>query len=507
MAKAISPSYQESPTSTPNTSPNATYSGSTTPLNERQRQILSSVKGRELTVTRRDSASNDVSKREPQHSKLVPFARGLQKRRHDRIPPSRTLSPVVGAMPYHRPHIPEFVFREAIPSLILPQDISTWVTMYFTSPMAYHCYNYSEGMWLDVVHNRPIQRTTLMHKAKLLRMVNEYIDNFEDADLELLIMGMTTIFKVSTDDGSTFLSGPELFTPHADPDDLGRILKRMETVVLHANALNRLLDERGPDTPFEHFPGIEDSMPLVDVIISSAHACKPRYQTTTAQMLSRCPNRLTPFPALPSPYSEGLGFLTSVPGSLPLQALNAYRNLATLDRLCSTTTVPNAAHFKYFAIDPRVNAVQHQLLSMPHWDVLSADDQEDSSRVIYESCRIACILYSNSVIHPVPTTVGSWLPCLLGDLKYLLLRSGVPKKDHDAVPLAIWVSFVGCMCSYGMKNEWGFFLRCLREIVRVAGLVGDWEGVRRVLERFLWSESACARGARVVWREIMKGVD
>lgn len=87
--------------------------------------------------------------------------------------------------------------------------------MYFKEPMAYHCYNYSQGMWLDAFHGRQISRATLMHKARLLRMVNEYIDNFENADLELLIMGMTTIFKVSTDDGSTSLSVPELFTPHA----------------------------------------------------------------------------------------------------------------------------------------------------------------------------------------------------------------------------------------------------------------------------------------------------
>lgn len=87
--------------------------------------------------------------------------------------------------------------------------------MYFTQPIAYHCYNYAEGMFRDVVHGRSIGRTTLMHKARLLRMIHDFIDNFENVDLELLIMGMTTMFKISNDDGSTSLNVPELFTPHA----------------------------------------------------------------------------------------------------------------------------------------------------------------------------------------------------------------------------------------------------------------------------------------------------
>lgn len=46
------------------------------------------------------------------------------------------------------------------------------------------------------------------------------------------------------------------------PDELRKILNRVETLVSHAKALNWLLDKRGPDTPFQHFPGLEVSLPL-----------------------------------------------------------------------------------------------------------------------------------------------------------------------------------------------------------------------------------------------------
>lgn len=141
-------------------------------------------------------------------------------------------------------------------------------------------------------------------------------------------------------------------------------------------------------------------------------------------------------------------------GTLPPQAITAYRNLALLDRVCASTSIPGSAHFKYFSIDPRVNAVQHQLLSVPQWDDLTEYYKARCSRVVYESCRIACILYSNSVMCPIPTAVGSWWSDLLRDLKHLLASSGVPKKEHVAVPMAVCVSFVGSMCAYGHEKLW-----------------------------------------------------
>lgn len=60
------------------------------------------------------------------------------------------------------------------------------------------------------------------------------------------------------------------------------------------------------------------------------------------------------------------------------------------------------------------------------------------------------------------------------------------------------------MCSYGMA-DFGFFVECLREVCRMAGL-REWEGVRRILEGFLWEERACKKGAGVVWGVVERGL-
>lgn len=86
--------------------------------------------------------------------------------------------------------------------------------MFFKEPLTYHAYHYCQGMWLERNYGRPVKQGTLQHKAELLRLMVEYIDYFEIANLELLLMGIVTIFQVSTEDGSTSLSVPELFTPH-----------------------------------------------------------------------------------------------------------------------------------------------------------------------------------------------------------------------------------------------------------------------------------------------------
>lgn len=95
--------------------PNSTYPVTvTTPLNERQREILGSVKGRELTAVRRESTSdsNSTLKAETPCSSLGPLKGGLKKRirprPRDTVMPSRTLSPVVGAVPNQHIYLPEF---------------------------------------------------------------------------------------------------------------------------------------------------------------------------------------------------------------------------------------------------------------------------------------------------------------------------------------------------------------------------------------------------------------
>jgi hypothetical protein len=55
------------------------------------------------------------------------------------------------------------------------------------------------------------------------------------------------------------------------------------------------------------------------------------------------------------------------------------------------------------------------------------------------------------------------------------------------------------------KAERPWFVSQLVRLVRILRI--DWDSVGEIMESFLWLESACGSGGRLLWSEVMEFID
>jgi hypothetical protein len=141
--------------------------------------------------------------------------------------------------------------------------------------------------------------------------------------------------------------------------------------------------------------------------------------------------------------------------------------------------------------------MHHDLLSVRTWRELPARDQLQYNKDIYESCRIAAILFSNAVIYPIPLTYAV-RSRLLGELlQYLRGSEYVLLRDSS---LLLWVLFVGGMIAHGTLYQEAFAAKTRSLLVPLGS--PSLEAVEQMLATFVWSRPSCSAGAAVFWRTV-----
>lgn len=150
-------------------------------------------------------------------------------------------------------------------------------------------------------------------------------------------------------------------------------------------------------------------------------------------------------------------------------------------------------------IDHR-NAAQHSLMSLPTGDELEYG--EISSTCLYESVRLAAIIYSGAVTFPLPPHTGFYRR-LATRLQGILEES----KDNPCWQLCpealLWLLILGGIAATGTARR-GWFVQNLTA-VGAALRLSSWEQVAGPLENYLWLESACDAGGRLLWDEAVNG--
>ena len=143
-------------------------------------------------------------------------------------------------------------------------------------------------------------------------------------------------------------------------------------------------------------------------------------------------------------------------------------------------------------------AIQQQLLSLPVGTVLS---DVSASTNLYECCRLTAVIYSLAVIYPIPNTYDV-LQTLVRKLKVALLLSNA-ENETVCSEILLWMFVLGGIGALD-KPERGWFVACLVVLVSKTRLnLTNWKGVEAILEKFLWLESACDGGGRLLWSEVM----
>jgi hypothetical protein len=192
--------------------------------------------------------------------------------------------------------------------------------------------------------------------------------------------------------------------------------------------------------------------------------------------------------------SPGLGFSNSS-GSLPAEAITAFRSLAHVDTMMAYyDVVPMEKDVK--GVLCARNLAIHSVLSLPSWHELSITDRKNTDFVTYESCRITSLIYSNAVLLGLPSHNG-WHRAFVRKLQSILETTDLVRWVESSPRLMVWMLFIAGIASHSTPHRC-FFESSLRNTLLLTGMT-SWRSVRQYLQEFLWSDSACEHGAAVIW--------
>jgi hypothetical protein len=139
-------------------------------------------------------------------------------------------------------------------------------------------------------------------------------------------------------------------------------------------------------------------------------------------------------------------------------------------------------------------------LSLKKGDEL--DYGEVTSPCLYESIRHAAIIYSAAVTFPIPASTGifqrlaSLLENVLEELKLDPCWQLCPK-------VLLWVLVLGGIASSDTVHR-SWYVQHLVAVSDTLNLL-MWDEVVGELANYLWLESACDTGGRLLWQDVSNG--
>ncbi|KIW63846.1 hypothetical protein PV04_08818 [Phialophora macrospora] len=151
----------------------------------------------------------------------------------------------------------------------------------------------------------------------------------------------------------------------------------------------------------------------------------------------------------------------------------------------------------------RRNLIQHTLLSLPPQTDLPVSD---NPRPIYEPTRLAMLIYSVTVIFPLPPQVAP-IALLIERLRAALrvtdLRTSW-SSSHQLRRLLVWVLFIGGIAARDMPDDRSWFVGVLKRLTAKGNRLKKFDHLKRdVLNRILWLDRSCDAAGRILWTEIL----
>lgn len=143
--------------------------------------------------------------------------------------------------------------------------------------------------------------------------------------------------------------------------------------------------------------------------------------------------------------------------------------------------------------------IPKRLLVLPTAEELNINITVSSCPDLYECCRLTAIIFSISIIYPIPNTYDV-LQTLVRQLTASLEAMEIESLSVDYSGVLLWILVLGGIAALG-KPERPWFVSKLA-LVGVKRLKLDWDGVENILKSFLWLESACSPGGCRLWGEV-----
>jgi hypothetical protein len=147
------------------------------------------------------------------------------------------------------------------------------------------------------------------------------------------------------------------------------------------------------------------------------------------------------------------------------------------------------------ALRSKRDQLHHKVLSLPRGD----RDTERTS--VYECCRWAALLYSTSLIFPLPQATGisrtliKEIQRCVDKTNLTMLVSGAPRQFF------IWVLMLTGIAAERMPELRAWVEEMLNLLLVLEG-ASKWIEVKGIVESFLWIGACCDDGAMNLWDEI-----
>ena len=163
----------------------------------------------------------------------------------------------------------------------------------------------------------------------------------------------------------------------------------------------------------------------------------------------------------------------------------------------------NPFGLKLGAVARTRTAVQQRLLLLPTAEELGIPLSSSNPKPkpnIYECCRLTALIYSVAVVLPLPNS-HSVLQELVRRLTVVMEILDFRIFGVGLEGVLLWMLVLGGIAALDTPQRDWFTSRlawAVRKLDR-----DDWEGVEDILRSFLWLDSACGQGGRLLWREAM----
>ncbi|ETI28582.1 hypothetical protein G647_01032 [Cladophialophora carrionii CBS 160.54] len=288
------------------------------------------------------------------------------------------------------------------------------------------------------------------------------------------------------------------------------IYLKMDIVIEHVLGLVKMMELLG-DLRKIKTPGIAQTVSWAGVMGAVRNLTRPIFPfvSHTATFVHE-DGRLAVSQHEREAVAKDLGLLGA--GFWQVWSLNAASTAAYLDRLFEviqdmadfTIVVENHASGRWIPrtspeiIDQR-NFVQHKLMSLHSEEelVVSGGLVAEDIDVQYETCRLACIVYSFLVVFPVPPVVGPF-ETLVGRLKRTLKATDWTVFDRPRLRLHLWILIMGSIASIGLPDRPWFLLRVM-EVLEDVGMT-NWKGLKALLKTFLWHPRTSDLDGLDIWK-------
>ncbi|KAH7419574.1 hypothetical protein BKA64DRAFT_651173 [Cadophora sp. MPI-SDFR-AT-0126] len=380
------------------------------------------------------------------------------------------------------------------------QMATVWFRKAWEKPILMHALAFGAIVHMDVLRSPRISLENplrLFHKVQTMTLLKEEMKKPDETALDDVILA---ILALSTNEVETVANNmkEKVRSPFSSPlasiqwlDVYGSFTH----VKAHTLAMRSVIARRGGLEQVE-LPGLAETLSLSDVLGATQNLSKPHFPVLLAakNLPSLEVDRLLRLPL----RNLGQGFESLNPFGINEQALGVIRTMVELSMVIDGHMRGARPITDMAAFVLRRNAVQHSLMSLPSGQELGVG--EVSSICLYESIRHAVMIYSVAVTFPLPPLTGVFGK-LATALKNVMETSKFDPCWQLCPKTLLWILVLGGIAASD-TNERSWYVQNV-EAVSGALKLSEWNDVVKNIEEYLWLESACDNGGRILWDEVV----